>query len=57
VKQKYEAQIKSNQKYRDLQAIYKWIRTVHEYPMVHKQMVAIKEKQELRRQHHEPEIS
>jgi GTP-binding protein EngB required for normal cell division len=57
LKQQYEAQIKSNQKHLDLQAIYKWIQTVHECPMVRKQMVAIKGKQEIRMQHHQSEIS
>jgi hypothetical protein len=47
LKEIYEAQmkkIKSNQKHRDIQAIYQRIQTIYAFPMVRMQMEAIKEK-------------
>jgi hypothetical protein len=58
LKQKYEEQMKkiqSNPTHQDLQTIYKRMQTIYEFPIIHEQMIAIKEKRELRTQQHKYE--
>jgi hypothetical protein len=60
LKQKYEEQmrkIQSNPKDQDLQTIYKRMQTIYEFPIIHEQMIAIKEKREIRTEHRESETS
>jgi hypothetical protein len=58
LKQKYEEQMKeiqSNPTHQDLQTIYKRMQTIYEFPIIHEQMIAIKEKRELQTQQHKSE--